>query len=155
MIDFTYQNFQIRLSDEVLNIFEENKQVNMCRKEIGGQLFGELSGSMIFIKECSATKGKTKRTRFSFLPERKREQEDIYDFHERDLHYLGDWHTHPQKNPNPSYTDENSMIECFKASKHDLPFFVMIIVGTLLFPEGLSVNVIKVDYIERIIHVQE
>lgn len=155
MIDFTYKNFQIRLSDVVLNIFEKNKQINMSEKETGGQLFGELSGDVMFIKECSVTKGKTKGTRLSFLPERKREQEDIYDFYKRDLHYLGDWHTHPQKYPNPSYTDENSMIKCFKSSKHNLPFFIMIVVGTLLFPEGLSVNVVKRDYIERITHVQK
>ena len=56
------------------------------------------------------------------------------------LGYLGDWHTHPEREPSPSSWDLESMEDCFKKSRHQLKAFVMVIVGRAAFPEGLWVS---------------
>ena len=44
--------------------------------------------------------------------------------------YVGEWHTHPEKNPLPSGTDCNSIISNFVTSQICVSFLLMIIVGT-------------------------
>ncbi|WP_282059489.1 Mov34/MPN/PAD-1 family protein [Roseobacter litoralis] len=61
--------------------------------------------------------------------------------HKSGLHYFGDWHTHPQSVPTPSGTDLSSMADLFSRSKHELIAFLMVIVGTEGFPDGLHVSV--------------
>ena len=46
------------------------------------------------------------------------------------LHFIGEWHTHPQVDPIPSQVDLYSMRDSFLKSKHELEAFVLIIVGT-------------------------
>ena len=44
--------------------------------------------------------------------------------------YVGEWHTHPEKNPVPSGTDYYSILSNFATSVICVPFLLMIIVGT-------------------------
>jgi hypothetical protein len=60
--------------------------------------------------------------------------------HKRDLHYVGDWHTHPELAPSPSGRDLRSIEECARKSTHGLNGFLLIVVGLAPFPEGLSVS---------------
>ena len=61
--------------------------------------------------------------------------------HADGLHYVGDWHTHPDPVPLPSMTDLHSISECLIRSRHELNAFVMVIVGTAPLPEALHVSV--------------
>jgi integrative and conjugative element protein (TIGR02256 family) len=45
------------------------------------------------------------------------------------LHFVGEWHTHAEKDPTPSQVDLNSMRDAFVRSSHELNYFVMAIVG--------------------------
>jgi integrative and conjugative element protein (TIGR02256 family) len=56
------------------------------------------------------------------------------------LHFVGDWHTHPEGEPTPSSVDIKSMEDCFKKSSHQLEAFMMVIVGQAKFPKGLWVS---------------
>ncbi len=60
--------------------------------------------------------------------------------HERNLHYLGDWHTHPEPVPVPSKRDLKSINECARKSTHGLSGFILIVVGTAPSPQGLHVS---------------
>lgn len=92
---------------------------------------------------CKATgpKENDKRGRFFFLPNRKSERAEINRNHEDGLHFVGDWHTHPEAVPRPSGEDLTSIQNCYSESTHSLKYFVMIIVGTSAFPEGLCVSI--------------
>src|SRR3546814_8042190 len=70
-----------------------------------------------------------RRTRTSYIPDRRAEQAEIFDRHARGLHYVGDWHTHPERYPQPSSPDAQSIAECVAKSTHQLNGFVLIIVG--------------------------
>lgn len=44
--------------------------------------------------------------------------------------YLGEWHTHPEDNPSPSYQDLNSIRESYNKNKFVLPnLILMVIIG--------------------------
>lgn len=82
-----------------------------------------------------------KRGRFLFWPNRKKEQNEIKELFGEGYHYVGDWHTHPEAMPTPSNTDLVSVLECYNQSKHDLKYFIMVIVGTDPFPNGLHASI--------------
>lgn len=67
---------------------------------------------------------------------------DIANCYKEGLHFVGDWHTHPQAIPNPSSVDIRSMIECFNKSKHGLKAFLIIIVGAADPPQGFYVGLV-------------
>jgi integrative and conjugative element protein (TIGR02256 family) len=60
--------------------------------------------------------------------------------HVNGLHFIGDWHTHPERIPTPSTSDVRSIREAVARSKHHLNGFVMLIAGTEPFPFGLFVS---------------
>ena len=83
----------------------------------------------------------------------KRDAEKANSFIKEDFHksehtrfYIGEWHTHPEKNPTPSSVDYSSIQEIFKTASLVAPIIFMIIVGT----EGLHISVYNGDKFERI-----
>jgi proteasome lid subunit RPN8/RPN11 len=65
------------------------------------------------------------------------EQEEIDAMHSQGLHFIGDWHTHPEGIPRTSPSDVGSIRRAFEQSKHHLNGFVLLIAGTKAFPPGL------------------
>jgi len=127
----------IILTNEVLEHFSQHRQTGTKSKELGGQLFAKFEDERIVIAKATGPRVTDKRGRFSFMPNRKAEQREIYNMFSEGLHYVGDWHTHPEKRPSPSRTDIDSMSECFRKSKHELDSFILIIVGQNSPPDGI------------------
>lgn len=109
-------------------------------REAGGQLFARFSDSQIEICKVRGPSTKDRRGRFWFLPDRKKENQEIRECFVEGLHYIGDWHTHPQVHPIPSTEDLLSIAECFKRSEHELFGFLIVIVGIHDSPDGLWVG---------------
>ncbi|WP_377894802.1 Mov34/MPN/PAD-1 family protein [Alteromonas sp. R78001] len=127
-IDLT-SGHTIKLSAPVVAHFKEHMQVNEKDKEAGGQLFARVEGSQWFIERASGPFRQDTRSRFGFKPNRKREQKEIDLAFENGLHFVGDWHSHPEPVPTPSGQDRCSILDLFKNSEHQLEGFLMIIVG--------------------------
>jgi integrative and conjugative element protein (TIGR02256 family) len=92
------------------------------------------------VLEATGPRLSDRRTRTSYLPDRKEEQAEIAARHARGLQYIGDWHTHPEDAPFPSIIDINSISECFNKSLHALNGFVLVIVGKAVSSEWLNVS---------------
>ena len=60
--------------------------------------------------------------------------------HSLGLHFIGDWHTHPERIPAPSASDVRSIREAVTRSKHHLNGFVLLIAGIEVFPLGLFIG---------------
>ncbi len=114
-------------ADEVLDHFGLHRQT--AGPEVGGQLFGTFAGGIIRVTLATGPRSKDKKRRFLFIPSRVRERREITVCFMNGLHYLGDWHTHPEVSPRPSNIDLNSMRDCFTKSRHEHRAFVMVIVG--------------------------
>jgi integrative and conjugative element protein (TIGR02256 family) len=140
--------FPIGESGQILN-FEQNvldhfvkwRQLDKKMPEAGGQLFGVVEGQCIQVKLATGPRHSDRRGRFFFIADRLAERREISTLHKSGLHYFGDWHTHPQSIPAPSGTDLSSMADLFARSKHELNAFLMVIVGTAGFPDGLHVSI--------------
>ena len=124
----------------VLDHFAKWRQLNPRMPEAGGQLFGAVEDKRINLALATGPRRSDRRGRFYFIADRLAERREIDSLHKSGLHYFGDWHTHPQAVPTPSATDLASMADLFARSMHELNAFLMVIVGTSGFPNGLHVS---------------
>ncbi len=132
----------IILSDSALATFDRFRQLSSRAKEAGGQLFARFDGADTLLLNATPPKWLDRRSRNEFVPNRCTQQREIRNQHALGLHFVGDWHTHPEPIPHPSNEDVFSMIDCFGQSVHDLRAFVLIVVGTEPAPDGLYVTII-------------
>lgn len=141
MIRYSLGDFRItlELTAPVLGQLARHKQSDSDAPEAGGQLFATINAEANTWRVIRATGPRKEdvRSRFAFRPCRRREQLEIFQAFSEGLHYIGDWHTHPEASPRPSAFDLHSMSELVCESEHELPGFVMVIVGQADFPEGL------------------
>ncbi len=139
----------------VVDRFWRYRQIRPWHKEAGGQLFAELESSRIVVVEATGPRRTDRRTRMTYVPDRAAERREIADMRLKGLHYVGDWHTHPEKFPVPSWPDDTSMADCFARSTHNLNAFVLVVVGTAKAPDGLSVAIHNADTSLRLAQVAE
>jgi integrative and conjugative element protein (TIGR02256 family) len=131
------------LTDNALETMHQYRQLHAMSKEAGGQLFAKFHGSDTIIVEATQPKILDKRSRYGFKPNRMLQRLEIYDRYRKGLHFVGDWHTHPQDDPSPSNEDIMSMMECFHQSIHNLRAFLIVIMGKNPAPEGLYVALVQ------------
>jgi integrative and conjugative element protein (TIGR02256 family) len=129
------------LTDEVLEHLMKYRQRGSDSREAGGQLFARFDGNIIRIECATGPRLSDRRHLMSFVPSRLAERREIKRLFKDGLHYIGDWHTHPELRPKPSRTDIDSIQDLFKKSRHKLASFVMIIVGTARRQESLFVGI--------------
>lgn len=127
----------------VIEHFEKYQQLRWWQREAGGQLFARLALPEILIEEATGPRPTDWRTRNTYRPNRTAEQLEIANHFSRDLHFIGDWHTHPERVPAPSRTDIESMHEMVRQSAHHFNGFVLTIVGTDPLPRSLYVSVVS------------
>lgn len=129
------------LSHKVLSHFSRWRQLRWYQREAGGQLFARIGSGQILVEEATGPRWTDRRTRHTYMPDRRAEQREILRRHRQGLHFVGDWHTHAERVPVPSPLDLESMTDAFRRSTHALNAFVLIIVGQADPPEGLHVLV--------------
>lgn len=135
----------LRVEGEVLSKIAHYRQTQVRAPESGGMLFARIEAGCVRIVHATEPNGEDKRSRFSFTPALKRQQAVIESQFKAGLHFVGEWHTHPEPSPTPSGLDLNSMNECFRKSTHQLKGLVMLIVGTSTAPDGLWVSLHDAD----------
>jgi integrative and conjugative element protein (TIGR02256 family) len=140
-VRYTHRDGAIRLAAHCLETLEAHRQRTRFHRENGGQLFARYSDGVLVVEQATCVKGA--RSRFSFHPNRGEEQREIDALFEQGLHYVGDWHTHPEGRPTPSTPDRTKMLEIFQQSKHLLPYMLIVIVGLEPFPAGLFLGAVE------------
>jgi integrative and conjugative element protein (TIGR02256 family) len=128
------------LTAAVLNHIALHQQIGQASPEAGGQLFARFRKNQIRVERATGPRAVDQRSRYGYVPDRFAEQKEIDEMHNRGLHFIGDWHTHPERLPRPSPSDVHSIRQAFKQSKHHLNGFVLLIAGTEVFPHGLFVS---------------
>lgn len=125
------QGLIVKINREVIDHLARFRQIKRSDNEAGGQLFARISGdtSCWVIEKATGPRRRDFRSRFGFKPNRTLEQRDIDLAFAEGLHFIGDWHTHPEPLPKPSLKDNESMSDMFDKSEHELNGFIMIIVG--------------------------
>lgn len=134
----------------ILRILYSERQLKPSQCESGGQLFGAFAGDVVTLTAATTPSHEDHRSRFKFTRLRTTEQAEIDREFSKGLHYLGDWHTHPEPRPIPSPTDQFGAKKLFRTSRHELPNFLMVIVGTSCDPADLYVALVNRRRIRRL-----
>lgn len=127
------------LGSGVLAHVISHRQMRRWRKEAGGQLFARFEPGRAVVERVTGPRRTDRRTRTTYLPDRAAEQREIREMHAEGFHYVGDWHTHPERFPQPSALDRMTMVEMFEGSVTQAEGFLLLIVGTGDPPAGLHV----------------
>jgi len=130
---------QIVLPSDVLAHFSAHRQLRWWQPEAGGQLFASITDHVITVEVATGPRRSDRRFPFTYIPDTKKEAEEIALMYKQGLHYVGDWHTHPERSPRPSWQDIETLQRCFRNSTHDLNAFLLVVVGRAPTPDGLFV----------------
>ncbi|WP_175725629.1 Mov34/MPN/PAD-1 family protein [Burkholderia ambifaria] len=130
----------VELADEVLETLNRHRQLDSLSHEAGGQLFARFEADRMRILQATEPTSKSRRGRTYFWPSRREEQREIESLYAQGLHYVGDWHSHPEPYPEPSPDDIHKIEGIYAKSKHDLNCILMLIVGASEDAEGLWVG---------------
>ena len=134
---------RVLVTDAVVEHLLKHRQLRCWQREAGGQLFARFDGDVQVIEKATGPRPSDKRSRRSYRPNLRAEQAEIFQMHEVGLHYVGDWHTHPERVPTPSYTDKHTMADCVAKSHHQLDGFLLFVVGTDEPPTGMHVTLVR------------
>ncbi len=128
----------LRLEGQVVEYIFAYRQNRFWKTEAGGQLFAFHEPGLFRVAGVTGPRPTDRRTVCSYQPDRAAEQAEIAEYYRRDMHFVGDWHTHSQRVPRPSRADEESTLEIVRQSRHVMLGAALIIVGTKNPPEGIS-----------------
>lgn len=131
---------QVILRAGALVAMRRHRQLRNGDPEAGGMLFARISAEAISIEEATEPQRVDRRWRFRFWPCNKTQQRIIGARFKAGLHFVGEWHTHPETAPHPSGLDFTSMEKCFLTSRHELKALVMVILGTAYGVDALWVS---------------
>lgn len=145
---------RIVLQDEVLAVFNRFRQRRRWQAEAGGQLFARFEGATTVVVEATPPSRFDLRRRMSFEPHRAAQQRQIHERFRRGLHFVGDWHSHPELDPTPSSLDVTSMKECLRRSRHDLKGLLLIIVGARCDVDNLWVGIVTMSDTVRLMNTK-
>lgn len=145
-----YSSDVVEFTPKAIETLFDHKQLPVTLPEAGGQLFGRFLSGIIEITFVTTPDTSDKRTRYSFSRNRAIEQEEINQAFKKGLHYIGDWHTHPQSNPTPSPTDISNAKMLYCKSRSELKDFLMVIVGTKAVFDGIYVAVVNGNRVQQL-----
>jgi len=128
------------LQSEAVEYFSRRKQ-RKFQFERGGILFAQFEEGRTVISLAAGPYKNDVKLPFQYRANKESAQKDIEKKFKDGFHYVGEWHTHPQKTPIPSSQDMDAIKCCYNKSEHKLDYFVLIIVGQSSFPKGLWVGV--------------
>lgn len=140
----------VSLTDGVLDHFDRHRQRTLRSTEAGGQLFARFNSRKTIVDLATGPRKSDRRSRFTFFPNRYAERREIRRLFDAGLHYVGDWHTHPEHLPFPSRIDIESIQETVRSSRHELAAFVLVIVGIAPSPEGLYVSIARGNELQEL-----
>ncbi|WP_285577736.1 Mov34/MPN/PAD-1 family protein [Geothrix limicola] len=130
---------QVHFTPEALHTLTAFQQVSND-PEAGGQLFARFCNGNAMVMKATSPKAADRRSKFGFRQNKTAAQAEILEEYENGLHFIGDWHSHPEPTPHPSGLDRASSRSVFKKSKKDIGAFLVVILGTSPFPSGIFVG---------------
>ena len=138
------------IQDAVIDVFAKYAQVSPSAPESGGILLGHVRTPHLEILEASEPTFWDKRLRY-FFDRGSRGHREMAERRWRDsdglVRYVGEWHTHPEDYPTPSYVDRAGWIELANKRQDQRPVLA-IVVGR----KALHVELVNRDGTNLVMH---
>lgn len=124
--------YTIDISESVLSLMSNYKQVKKNMPEAGGILLARIKDNNVYIIRNTIPNKFDKASRYNF--ERDKESAQIIIDHEffnsnKKTIYIGEWHTHPESVPTPSNQDIKMLKEQYHKNKINEKFLILLIQG--------------------------
>lgn len=125
---------RLKFDQSVLDKFAEVKQTDPLAPEAGGILLGRLiEGSKdVIIDEATMPTKEDWWGRLFFRRAKRHAQEKVIAAWKSSDHtkiYFGEWHTHPEGNPQPSSQDVQNWLSILSNATYEQDFLIFVIVG--------------------------
>ena len=132
-IKFTSKSLIINIDRKLVNELLSYRQKKDSDSETGGVLMGELypNSNRIQITHILVCKHTT-NSRYGLelnVECLQKQMNEIWEKSKGTITYLGDWHTHPEFNPKPSYVDYTTFVKNYYKSKFEQNLLLYIILG--------------------------
>lgn len=126
---------KLEISLPALSQMLKFRQDSLWKREAGGVLMGRyIRESLdVVIDNVTVPMCGDRRRRFDFFRDRDRHQQAInraWQESDGTTHYLGEWHTHPERIPTPSSTDQTNWNQHLQRDIFSGDTLLFIIVGT-------------------------
>ncbi len=132
MIKMKEKDFRVEFDDNSIEKLKKYQQKNgEC--ESGGILVGEVYPveNKVIVKDIIVSK-QAKRSFMGVNIDKKEMQKKLEEIRKKTdykYYYIGDWHTHPEISPTPSWIDKESYKKTLKTIVLQTNFVVFLIVG--------------------------
>lgn len=149
--DFALPNGTVlRFIPEVATVLSKYGQSKATSKEAGGMLFARFGVGLVSIEHVTTPSLFDFRSRFAFRPSLAHQRDVIMKQFSMGLHFIGEWHTHPQEQPQPSQQDIDTARECLAESKHELNAFVVVVLGVNAAISNAWVGLVSEEEVRRL-----
>ncbi|MDD2639491.1 MAG: Mov34/MPN/PAD-1 family protein [Arcobacteraceae bacterium] len=132
-IKFNPKSFIVSFDKQLLDELLSHRQRKENDYETGGVLMGELYPKSNKIKVTHILVCEhTTNSRYGLelnIECLQKQMNKIWENSNGTITYLGDWHTHPEYNPKPSYIDYKTFFKNYYASKFEQNLLLYIILG--------------------------
>ena len=121
------------IEDEVLSGIYKFNPINY-KNENGGILLGKFNkkNNTYIITNLSTTNSKDRKGKYFFIRNKKEAQAIINRFWKEskgEINYLGEWHTHNEEYPNPSFIDKQLIKQMLNNKNAEIDNVFMVILG--------------------------
>lgn len=128
-LNFYSKEKEIVISGFVMKKLYQYRQLVKTSSERGGLLFGHIvNENKAIVDNMLEVKPEKAGPSFCWFSSEK-ENKLIKEEYKRGSYLLGKWHTHYENIPRPSNVDISSMKEYYLKSEHNMPLFLMLIIG--------------------------
>ncbi|TDQ16643.1 integrative and conjugative element protein (TIGR02256 family) [Algoriphagus boseongensis] len=144
MKEFLIGQYNIVLSENLIELIYNYRQIEKGKPESGGILLGQKKDNIIYLLRASTPNNKDKFHRTGFTRNKEIAQSIInYEFYNsgKKTIYLGEWHSHPENFPTPSNQDMRMIKDQFEKNDLNEKFIFLIIVGIESLYIGILDNV--------------
>ncbi|MFF0830669.1 Mov34/MPN/PAD-1 family protein [Brevibacillus sp. NPDC003359] len=143
MLVYKFDDKEVILTSEIISIFNSYRQLNSNQHESGGILLGRIYTEKIVIETVSVPSFEDRSGRNYFERNVKKAQKIVNQLWEEsggEIVYLGEWHTHPEKDPIPSPTDRSLLNGMLRDTQMDIDFLFLVIVGIQKYYVGYQIK---------------
>lgn len=128
----------IRLEPAAIAQVFRYRQLTAAALEAGGQVFGLVSLDEVRVTRATGPYRGDERGRMHYRSNPRLAQKTIEMMARAGLAYIGEWHTHAQDIPTASCADRDALVRLLACSTLNVSALLMLIVGRIPRPEGLS-----------------
>lgn len=115
-------------SEEVIEILKRYQQNTNDSVESGGLILGKIRGEHFEVTNITTPQPKDIQNRYSFErndPEHIKIMQLLKNSSNKEICYLGEWHTHPEDQPTPSIIDVNEWCSIRKKRMYHVIFLII------------------------------